>query len=504
VSVDGTEYLSRCSEATTRGYAEMRRTRMQWLHTLFPATFFTRSDVPAITLLVSQRLKSSNNAELIGEVLQAKQRDDGDGGYSRATMAPNMMLNDDDAVGVFAYIDEAHFNRHNLTLSTDYVRFLLERRTPALPRWLLEGMVAVYNDVEFAQAPITLRPLDWASTTETAALRKDENAPRVLLPAGEFFGDTSLLEGSTPRDRVARAQRALLVRWALDPSNGVREAFWRFAARASEEPVTEEMFAACFGFGFSDLRDRLSDYLPLAVKSSLQLSLALQPNLPAVKTRVATPSEIARLRGEWERLSVPLVRRRFPKHTARYLDQARRTLQRAYDAGDRDPRLVASLGLCELDAGNTAAAREYLADAVARGVVRPRASFELARLRWNDLTHGETPAPKLRAEEIAPIVAPLRRGLAQTPVLPESVLLFADAWLACDTAPPDEDVRLLEQTARVLITDSRVCIRVARMLGKHGQREAATALLSAAFLLVHDDVTRQQFAQEYSALTKAL
>ena len=41
-----------------------------------------------------------------------------------------------------------------------------------------------------------------------------------------------------------------------------------------------------------------------------------------------------------------------PELAPKYLEQARRTLRRAYDRGERDPRLLAVLGLCECDAGN--------------------------------------------------------------------------------------------------------------------------------------------------------
>ena len=40
--------------------------------------------------------------------------------------------------------------------------------------------------------------------------------------------------------------------------------------------------------------------------------------------------------------------------TPKYLEQARRTLKRGYDRDERDPRLLAVLGLCEIDAGNDA------------------------------------------------------------------------------------------------------------------------------------------------------
>jgi hypothetical protein len=42
-----------------------------------------------------------------------------------------------------------------------------------------------------------------------------------------------------------------------------------------------------------------------------------------------------------------VVKAQFPALTQKYLEQARRTLMRAYDRGSRDPRLLAVIGLCE-------------------------------------------------------------------------------------------------------------------------------------------------------------
>jgi len=54
--------------------------------------------------------------------------------------------------------------------------------------------------------------------------------------------------------------------------------------------------------------------------------------LPDFEVERATSNEIARLRGEWERLAIGHVQRRLPRVREPYIAQARRTLRRAYDA----------------------------------------------------------------------------------------------------------------------------------------------------------------------------
>jgi hypothetical protein len=497
VRADDAEYLSRCSAATTRAYSEMRRSRLQWLRALFPEALFLRMDVPVTTVLFSQTVKAGNSAEVLGEVINLNKQRGVTGGFVGSVTAPNMALNDLDAVAIFASINEATFDHRQLTISSDYVRFLLETRRPELPAWLREGMLNVYDDIEFTEKPITLRPLKWHSAIETRALTRNTAAPRTLITMGEMFSDA-------PRFTLGRlgvSHAALLLRWALDPANGVREPFWRFALRACEEPVTESMFTSCFGFGFSDLRDRLSDYLAAAVKGPTQISLAELPKLPALEIRRASPAEIARLRGEWERLCVPMVRRLHPAHAGRYLDQARRTLQSAYDAGDRDPRMLAIRGLCELDAGEVNPGREFLELATTLRVVRPRAYYELARLRWAALVDAE-PTRELSASEVMPVLELLRTGLRQAPTLPNGVRLLAEVWLRCEHAPRDDEWQELARLGRLFAADSPVCLRVAQALARHGQAAEAVDVLGAGFLRVRDDTTRQQFAQAYSAIVK--
>lgn len=515
------EYLARCSERITRDYAEMRAERLRWLHSLFPAEILAKSDLPIGTLLVSQRYKPTNNAEIVGEVLDTQRRRGG--GYVRATTAPNMMLNDAEIVGVFAYIDENNFQRENFTISSDYLRFLLERRSPAVPGWLREGIVSLYTDVEFPARAVTLRPLAWPAVAESLAnagrpemaradvprptspaavrasqaLVRNPEAPRVLLSATELFGEAAWVTHA----QLALAQANLFVRWGIDPRNGMRDKFWTFARRACAEPLSEALFEACFGFGFSDLRDRLSDYLPLAVKEPLWLPLAGESPAATV-VRPATPAEVARLRGEWERLSVPLVQRRHAAEVERYRTQARRTLQRAYDEGERDAGLLASLGLLEVEAGNDLLGQGYLDEAVAKRVVRPRAYYEIARIRWTQVSRGAAPTRLYETEELEPIVLPLRAGLAQSPLLPGAAELFADIWLRGKTAPGEEDVALLRAAARTFVLDARIALRIARTLGRHGRLTDGAAVLEATFPHVRDEALRAQFAQLYGALTK--
>lgn len=507
VKVDGAEYLSRCTSSTTRGYIEARLARMQLLQWLVPPEFFVRMDVPSVTVLTSQKLRNQAQDQMVKEVMELRrQRLGSTQRNTRASSAPNMMLDDRDLVGVFAYINEQRFEPATLTVAADYVEFLLERRTPRLPEWLQSAILQLYGQTKFDRK-ISIDALTWLSTDETIAIAANPAWPRTLVAAADFFSPAvwRMEAPLSKRGRTLRAQSALFLRWALDPQHGARDAFWRFAARAAEEPVTEEMFEQHFGFGFSDWRDRMSDFLPEALSKGLVLTPGKLPAIPRVRPREATPSQVSRLQGEWERLSIAFVRRRHPDFTDRYAAQALGTLHSAYTNGDRDPQLFATLGLCEIDAGNETGARDFLERAAAGGVTRPRAYYELARLRFADVTQPQAneSANRLTAAEVNAVVEPVRRGLAQKPVTAGLYSLLAETWTLSASAPPQGDWALLTEGARHFVHEPWLIHRLASVFGQHGKKAEAVALLGKGFPYIGDDATRKQFADLYTSLTKA-
>lgn len=512
VNAGGTEFLSRCSAATTRQFIEAILARQQLVRVLVPEEFLAQTDVPAVCILYAQDLQQTVSVDIQRE-LQAAQPDDnatGRGGAPRAdrvNIAPNMRLMDRDMHATIAYIDESLFETSTLSLAPGHVRYLVQRRLPELPAWLVDGIERTWRGIDPVAEPITFRPLVWNDQRESAALARDATRPRAVLPASELFAADAAraAERPHPRRSATRAStQALFLRWATLSGPATRRAFWEFAARAAEAPVTEEMFEASFGFGFSELRDRLSDYLPEAVRETTRIRPGRLPPLPRVELERATRNQIARVRGEWERLAIGYVQRWLPQVREPYIAQARRTLRRAFDAGDRDPRLLATLGLCEIDAGNEAGAREFLEPAVALGAIRPRAHYELARLRFTELQRGTPETKSFSFTELAPIFEPLRRAMTQTPPLPEIFTLLANAWARCETAPNPEEFAELEMGARLFPRRATVAYPIALALARHGKQPEAAAVLAALDGSVADEDTRAAVARLRAELAVAL
>jgi hypothetical protein len=320
-----------------------------------------------------------------------------------------------------------------------------------------------------------------------------------LLSAGELFSETVFRgEANQQEQRVAtwRSQTALFFRWALDPKNApAATALWRFAEGASTRAVTEASFVECFGFGYSDLRDRLSDYLPIALKEPLTIRPRKLLAVERFEIKPATREQIARVRGESERLEIPYIRSRAPQFLSRYVDQARRTLRRSYERGDRDPRLIAALGLCEVDAGDDATAKPLLEAAATAGVSRPRVHYENARLKWEACTHEIPPAQALPLNAAAPTMDALKAALNSEPPLPEVYLLLAEVWLRTDVAPTAGDLQLLADGARLFRRSTTLAVRLALLYIRAGNRAAADAILATTLPFVSDEATRSRFEQ---------
>lgn len=529
------EFLSRCSTATTREFIETSERLAQLLEVLVPAAFLVKMDVPTVTILDQTPSRQSNNDAVlqdmmkkvpdvrrsagVTEVDRLQQMTDsmrGGGtmadpmrdrtGSTRVHFLPNLRIEDRDMTALFAYLDDANFDGSRLTLSADHVRFLLQRRTPMLPPWLIEGITAIYAQANLAGDPIVLRPLEWLSVAETRALAGDPDRPRALLSMTDLFA-AGAWQGTTEdewRLGMWRAQATLFVRWALDPRNaGARGAFWKFADRAGATGESEAIFEACFGFGYSEMRDRLSDYLPLAAKEPVRLPRGQLPRIPRAEVVKATPAQIVRLRGEWERIEIPYVKVRHPEFTSRYADQARRTLGRAAERGESDPLIAAALGLCEVDAGSDAAARPFLETAVNGKVLRPRVYHELARLRFLELTAGQPAARRYSEAEMSPVIVLLRTGIRQAPPLPESYALLADVWLRCSSPPPAEDFAVLARGADLFSWHPLLSHRIALLQISRGKPAEATRLLAKAMKRTTDPAIRTRLGELQAVIDRS-
>lgn len=272
---------------------------------------------------------------------------------------------------------------------------------------------------------------------------------------------------------------------------------WKFVDRASCEPVTEALFRECFGLSFSEGDAAMRDALYFMFNNSI----AVKPPATAdVKVREATLAEVSRIKGHFNRLEVRYVRANSPTVTDEFVEQARRTLWKSYDAGDRDPRLLAELGLFECDVNEDAKAIPFLEAAAAGKVVRPCVYYELAWIRLAALWR-ENGTAKLTREQLATVLQPLQTAKQQSPSLPDVLIIEAEAWLHSDSVPTAE--QLAEMRAGVRLFPDRLALveAVALLHAAQGQLQAAQDLVAQDLRAVAVPAECEELTRFREALT---
>jgi hypothetical protein len=509
----GYEILSRCADPVTRRVVEAHYQLHQLLAEILPAQLQVRMSVPRMLVLYDEELQPAASQEVIARLVRSTSAAANDdpipmpGGRGlrlpnpvrRYNFLPNLRLWDRDGMAVFMIVRRDDFDPDRLSLTHDYVSFMVKSRIPTLPPWFTHGFLALYQQMTYGGGRVTLGPLEWISEKHTDALKKDPKLAPPVLPLAEFFGSKL-----PPRDpavelepiKAWQAQALLFVRWGLDPAGGTRRAaFLRFAERCAIEGASEKLFRECFGLEFEEARTQLTAYLPTAVRRTLQFRPARLAKLPPLALRDASDGQIARLKGDWERLEIPYVKAISPDLATKYLEQARRTLKRGYDRGERDPRLLAVLGLCEIDGGNDAGAREYLEAAARIGPIRPRANYELARLRFAE--YGATPAGtngRISVGQAAEVLKPLFAARADDPPLPEVYELIADVWAGLTATPTRGHLAVLDEGARLFPRRSHLVLRTAELYLRHGYRDEAAVFVELGARIADDDSARARVA----------
>lgn len=482
------EVLARCSDAATVHFAEEWHRLQHLLTVLVPENLLAHRSVPDIAVIYNEETKPTVAQEVVKDLLRDEKDakgGNGDEGGRRGkrdvsySSMPNLRLSDRDGTASFFIIEERNFTKTSLALTPDYIRSTLRTRTPAPPTWFVEGFVELYDKGDYEQNPVTFGPVEWGSEADTKNLKSDPDYPRALVPLAEFFTQPP---PATPAEAALwRSQAALFLRWAMDGEGRPRrEALWQFVTRVSAGGfVTEDLFRECFGLGYVDAQERLSDYLASAVIGSVHFEAGKPAPLPKLAPRLANDADIGRVKGDLERLEITWVKSRYPQLAQKYVEQARRTFARSYDKGLRDPRLLAVMGLCEVDAGNDDGARKYLESALrGGGTLRPRASYELARLRYAEAKKKPgAPNDRLSAEQATEVLQPLVGSRNASPPLLETYALTADVWARSVPAFTRQNLAFLDEGVAYFPRNLPLIYQAAWLNARQGFTTEAEALI---------------------------
>ena len=510
----GFEILSRCADATTRRVVEAHHRLHELLAEMLPPALRWRSTVAPLLILYDEELQPASSQEVIRQMMRRADAPEPDFGgmpggrgirapsaAPRYSFLPNLRLWDRDGMAIFMIVRRDQVDADRLSLTYDYVNFLVRQRVPSLPSWFVGGLLGLYQKTEYGSGELTLAALDWFAPLPSGEQAKDPAAPLPVWSLPEILhqrlpaaGSPALPAGVEPV-KAWQAHAALLLRWGLDADRRAhREGLWRFVERSASEGASERLFIECLGFGYDEARRRLAAYLPAATRRSVRLRPARPAKLAPFTLVNASDLQIACVKGDWERLEVPYVRGISAELATKYLEQARRTLRRAYDRDVRDPRLLAVMGLCEVDGGDDVAARGFLESAVALGPVRPRASYELARLRLAEFRAAPAGDGGLDTAQTAQVLEPLFAARAAAPALPEVYELIGDVWASSAVKPTLGHLAALDEGVKLFPRRAALVWRAAELYARHGHREHAEAFIDLGLRVAEDEATRARFA----------
>lgn len=373
----------------------------------------------------------------------------------------------------------------------EYFRFLIRRQmNPPPPVWFEEGLVQIFGAMDFNRKWVTFAQIGDGFGGEKTGDFNRRLSRRALIPMKD------LLEGTGRQKRGAfwSAQCYGFVHLCLYGMNKqFQKPFVTYLQRLSTEPPTEQLFKDCFKKSYNQMALELRGYIEFTNYSAVQFTAKKGQELakpPSIELRAAPDAVVGRLKGEVLRLAGHGV-------------EARNALIAPYVRGERDPRLLAALGLDERLAGNDERARKFLEAAAKANVDRAHAWMELGRLRLAEAKAKPVGADgKLSAEQTANVLTALFNARQRPPHLAEVYALIAETWSASANAPQREHMQVVIEGVRMfpqnvslltqatLLAAARGFSAEARSLAEYGTRAAIPVADQDRFRLILAAVER--------------
>ncbi len=412
---------------------------------------------------------------------------------------------------------------HDKQLYREYVRYLLSGSEPRLPAWVEEGLSQIIMRMEFDKRWIVFAKLEDPNTVSTQAAMtaqlnalataddseamtlpgapaedRDFNAAlqrKALVPMDKFFAvehDSPEATNVLGNNRWAK-QAYAFVHMCLYGLNGkYQKPFATFLQRLGKEPASEEMFKQVFNKTYKQMLMELRGYIDFTVYQHKEYrakeDIIVAP--PPLALRDATEAEVGRIKGETMVL-------------AGHAKEAKGELIAPYARGERDPYLLAALGLYEKNYGDETRARKFLEAAFAAKARRPEACLELARFRLAEAVATPGADGKLSAGQTAAVLAPLTFAHGKTPILPAIYDLAGETWGRSSIAAGKDDAKLMIEGALLFPTKLKLVFQAGVLARDTGDLRSAHALTAHGLKYAPDAKVRERFEALKASLPPA-
>jgi hypothetical protein len=496
VATPGHEILSRCSDEVLADFAERAMRLEDLFAVVLPRQFQFQTSVPKVTILTTPQDVSANARDVImglDEKERAKRKVD----EPSIRFLPNLALDDVDAISLFAIIDEQRADPTALVYTRLHVQFMLERCTPTPPTWFVAGMLRLFDDLEFRDRDIVVRPLTWPAVDGDSPRVRSDYTPKIGL--ADMFAGARAARSANSSSSAAQlaAEAALLIRWALDTNeSSQRQGFWKLVSRSTHEPVDDAIVKETLGFGLIELHRRLSEYLPTAMKTRFRLHADKLTPLPKLEIEDATPVQIGRIIGDWNRLEAKYVGTSHPEFAPLYFNLAQHAIDEGRRSEPNDPALCAVAGLLQSDEKNEVMAQPFLQLAADAKIVRPRVYLDLAWLHYRQaLEHPAGSESRLSGMQANSILILLATAHQQQPPIVGVYVLAAEVWNHSQAELEPNNFAMLEHAIEQFPDDVRLLYLVALLEANHGSRDKAEAYVDHGLQVSRTEAIRARFQQ---------
>lgn len=398
-------------------------------------------------------------------------------------------------------------------LYREYIRFLLGGVEPRGPAWFEEGVAQIFMAMEVTNTTIIVGKVENPNTisAEQGALNdagisgtapaedRDFNAAlakRRLLGMDELFAVThDAPEANNVLGGTWAKQAYAFVHWGLYGDQGKHQkAFITFLRRLDREPATEALFKECFKQSYKDMLFTIRGYVEFTNYKIAGVQAGKGEKLPTpppFELREATEAEVGRIKGDALRL-------------AGHVAAARTAMTTPYIRGERDPQLLAAIGLLERAANDDGRARKFLEAAAQAKAARPRAYLELAKMRFAEAAAkpAETQA-RFSAEQTVAVLTPLFTARTQTPPLAEVYELIAEAWARSIIIPGADHLGVLDEGVRFFPRTAALVYATAAQKVRAGLVADARSLIDLGLRVATEAETRRKFETLKASLPAA-
>ena len=129
---------------------------------MLPPALRWRSSVAPLLILYDEELQPASSQEVIRQMMRRADAPETDFGgmpsgrglrlpsaAPRYSFLPNLRLWDRDGMAIFMIVRREQVDADRLSLTYDYVNFLVRQRVPTLPAWFVGGLLGLYQKTEY-------------------------------------------------------------------------------------------------------------------------------------------------------------------------------------------------------------------------------------------------------------------------------------------------------------------------------------------------------------------